>query len=252
MGTFSSSASNAAAKSPPMAEPPIPATVMFRTSPYAGGSVALAAIAQASRSCCASSLIRPSMSPGSAARIRSTDSMTEVSIVSGAISGSPHHLLARVEQWAQLVLKLRLRVDPHERLGARQTNEQPRAVVEEELRAVIGLQLHDLRHCVTAELLRRRLTEHRHDALFRDRVGGGGEVQVAPQVMRRSDHVHELGDELGRLLLRLHHEVEEEEIRDDSVALGQVHREAEPAGLLATHHRAGLLHLRSDVLEADR
>ena len=72
-----------------MAEPPMPATVMFRTSPYAGGRFALLAIAQASRICCPSSLIRPSMSSGSPARMRSTDSIADASIVIVAIVTPP-------------------------------------------------------------------------------------------------------------------------------------------------------------------
>src|SRR5437763_423680 len=70
----------------------MPATMMLRTSPYAGGMLAFVAIAHASRICFGSSLIRPSMSSGSAARIRSTDSITDVSRVSViAITGPLHH-----------------------------------------------------------------------------------------------------------------------------------------------------------------
>src|SRR5262245_24036116 len=126
---------SAAARSPPIADPPMPATTMLRTSPYAGGIVALVAIAHASRICLGSSLMRPSMSSGSAARIRSTDSITDVSTVIVAMSGSLHHALARVEQRRELALCSRLRVDAHERLGPREADEHPRAVVEEELRA---------------------------------------------------------------------------------------------------------------------
>ena len=47
-------------------------------------------------------------------------------------------------------------------------------------------------------------------------------------------------------------QVEQQQVGVDAVALGQVHAEAVAARLLAAHHRAGLDHLRPDVLEADR
>ena len=37
--------------------------------------------------------------------------------------------------------------------------------------------------------------------------------------------------------------IEQQQVGVDAVALGQVHAEAVAAGLLATHHRAGLDHL---------
>ena len=46
--------------------------------------------------------------------------------------------------------------------------------------------------------------------------------------------------------------VEEEEIGEDAVALGEVHREAVAPRLLAAHRGARLNHLRPHVLEADR
>ena len=47
-------------------------------------------------------------------------------------------------------------------------------------------------------------------------------------------------------------QVEQQQVGVDAVALGQVHPEPEPAGLLGAHHRAGLDHLRPDELEPDR
>ena len=76
-------------------------------------------------------------------------------------------------------------------------------------------------------------------------------MQVAAEIEGRADHVHELGDQLRGLFLRLQHEIEEEQVGDDAVALRKVHREAEAPRFLATHHRARLQHLRRDVLEAD-
>ena len=46
-------------------------------------------------------------------------------------------------------------------------------------------------------------------------------------------------------------QVQEQQVGVDAVALGQVHLEAVPTGLLAAHHGAGLDHLRTDVLEAN-
>src|SRR2546427_2245881 len=196
--------------------------------------------------------MRPSMSSGSAARIRSTDSITEVSAVIVAMSRLLHHALARVEKWAELVLFLRLRVHAYERLGPRQSHQEPRAIVEEELRPVVGVEVDDPRHRVAAELLGRGLAEPRHDPLLRRGVGRRVHAEITPQIMRGSHQAHELGDQLGWLLARLEHEVEEEETGDDPVTLRKMHREAKPPRLLAAHHRAGLLHLRTDVLEAHR
>src|ERR1700741_4546560 len=114
IGIFRSSARSAAAKSPPIADPPIPASTMLRTSAYAGGIVALRPIFHASRTCVPRSLMRSSMFPGSAARIFSTVSMTDVSAL-----GTVHHPLPRVEQGLQLVLRARLGVDAHEGLAPR-------------------------------------------------------------------------------------------------------------------------------------
>src|SRR5919198_1211245 len=194
----------------------MPATVMLRTSPYAGGTAACETIAHASRTCCGSSLMRRSMSSGSPARMRSTDSITEVSCVIVAMSGSSHHALARVEERRKLVARFGLRVDAYERLGPRKPDEQPRAVREEELRAVLRLELHDLRHGLAAQLLGRRVAELGHQAFLHTRVLRRAEVEIAPQVVRRPGHAHELGDELRRLLLRLQHEVEEEEVGNDA------------------------------------
>src|SRR5438445_13235093 len=93
-----------------------------------------------------------------------------------------HHLFARVEERRELVLRAGLRVDADERLGPGETDEKPRAVVQEELRAVVGVEMHDLRHRVAAELLWRGLAEGAHDPLLRRRVGVCLEVEVGPPV----------------------------------------------------------------------
>src|SRR5437764_7466091 len=118
IGIRSSSASSAAARSPPMAEPPIPVTVMLRTSAYAGGRVALVAIFQPSRTCPARPLMRSSMLSGSAARMRSTVSITPLSavIVLVPLAAIFHHPCALVEHRSHLVLRARLGVHPDERL----------------------------------------------------------------------------------------------------------------------------------------
>src|SRR6202158_896102 len=241
IGIRRSSARSDAAKSPPMAEPPMPASVMLRTSAYAGGMVAPFASCHASRTCLERSLMRSSMLPGSAARILSTDSITDVSS-----SGTLHHPLPRVEHRLHLVLPARLGIDAHERLGPREAYEQPRYVVQEELHGITRIQLHDLRDGVAGEIgwLLCRETLHDRDLLLR--IGGRVQMQVAAQIEGRADHVHQLGDELARLFLGLMHEVEEEQVGDDPVTLGQVHREAEAAGLLPAHHGACLDHLRRD------
>src|SRR5258708_1882179 len=104
-----------------MADPPMPTSVMLRTSAYAGGILALFASSPASRTCFERSLIRSSMLPGSGARIRWTDSMTEVSS-----SDTGHHPLPDIEHRLDFILRARLGVDPHERLRPRQADEQPR------------------------------------------------------------------------------------------------------------------------------
>src|SRR5439155_14968146 len=251
IGTLSSSARSAAAKSPPIADPPMPASVTLRTSPYAGGSGALRAIAHASRTCFPRSLMRSSMFAGSAARIRSTDSMTLVStrcIVLAIVD----HPFAGIEHRLDLGHRSRLRIHAYERLGAGKPPEAPRPGVDEDLDAVLRVERHDAFHGVAGELARPRLVEPLHDLDLLLLVTRGIAVQITAVVEGRAREGHELGDELAGLLLRLQHEIEEEEIRDDAVALGQVHREPEATGLLTAHHRAGLLHLRADVLEAHR
>src|SRR5919201_1634269 len=104
---------------------------------------------------------------------------------------------------------------------------------------------------MTRDLARPRVVEARHDARLLLAVRRGVAMEIAAQIEGGTREIHELGDELARLLLRPQHEIEEEEVGDDAVPLGKMHREAESARLLAAHHRAGLLHLRADVLEAD-
>src|SRR2546428_2591726 len=148
----SSSARSAAARSPPIAEPPIPATVMLRTSAYAGGSVALVAIFQPSRTCAARPLIRSSMFPGSAARMRSTVSIMPVSRSVVVLAVTTHHPLAGVEHRLHFVLGPRLGVHPDERLGPRETHQQPRAILDEPFHAVVRVERHGLLHAVAGEL----------------------------------------------------------------------------------------------------
>src|SRR3954464_15110683 len=120
IGIFRSPARSAAAKSPPMADPPMPARTMLRTSAYAGGMFAVFPICHASRTCFARSLIRSSMLSLSAARIDSTVSMTDVSTLP-----TVHHPHPDIEHRTQLVLRACLRVHADERLGAGQTHEEP-------------------------------------------------------------------------------------------------------------------------------
>src|SRR5438552_18751943 len=98
----------------------MPATMMLRTSPYAGGMLAFVAIAHASRICFGSSLIRPSMFSGSAARIRSTDSITDVSRFSVfGITFPLNQALILIQEPCVLALSFRFVVHPVERLAAR-------------------------------------------------------------------------------------------------------------------------------------
>src|SRR4051794_19223342 len=97
--------------------------------------VALLPICQASRTCFGRSLMRSSMLSLSPARMRSTVSMTDVSTL-----GTDHHPLPGIERGLELVLRSRLRVHADERLGPRETHEEPRAVVEEELHAVLRVE----------------------------------------------------------------------------------------------------------------
>src|SRR6266581_915859 len=216
IGMASSSASSAAAKSPPIAEPPMPARVMLRTSAYAGGSGAAFPIDQASRTCFERSLMRSSMLSLSAARIRSTVSMTEASTYvccrrTTFSLATAHHPLPRVQHRPELVLRARLGVDPDEGLGPRESHQEPRAVVHEELHAVLRVEGHDLRDRVTGKLARLRGIEPPHDLHLPLRVGRGLEVQVAPEIEGGTRERHELGDQLARLLLRLQHEIKEEQ-----------------------------------------
>src|SRR6185503_5604120 len=214
IGTFSSSARIAAAKSPPIAEPPIPASTIWRTSENAGGIVARLPMSHASRTCFPRSLMRSSMLSLSAARIRSTVSMTDV-------SGLPtiHHPLPGVEHGLELVLRTRLGVHADEWLRPREAHEEPRSVLDEELHAVLRIEEHRVLHGMARDLARPLGVEPLHDVHLLLLVGRALLVQVAPQIEGGARHVHELGDELARLLLRLQHEIEEEEIGDDAIAL---------------------------------
>src|SRR3954470_16400809 len=75
------------------------------------------------------------MLPGAAARVLSPDSMTFVSTLA-----TVHHPLSRIEQRRHLGLRPRLGVDTDERLGTREPDQQPRAVVQEELHTVAGVE----------------------------------------------------------------------------------------------------------------
>src|SRR5689334_10628320 len=207
IGIFRSPARSAAAKSPPMADPPMPQSTMLRTSAYAGGMFAALPIFQASRTCVPRSLMRSSMLSLSAARMRSTVSITDVST-----SATHHHPLSRVERGLELVLRARLRVDAYERLGPREADQEPRPVVQEVLHAVFRVEENGLAHRVARDLPRTLGVEPLHDLDLLLRVRRCLEMEVAPQVEGWAGHVHQLRDELARLLLRLQHEVQEEEV----------------------------------------
>src|SRR4051812_11257681 len=165
IGILSSPARSAAAKSPPIAEPPIPQRTIERTSEYAGGIVAFRPISYASRTCFARSLIRSSMLSRSAARIDSTVSITAPStwVSREGTLATIHHPLPGVEHGLDLVLRACLGVYADERLGTRETHEQPRPVVDEELHAVFGVEEDRVLHGVAGQLARALGIKALHD-----------------------------------------------------------------------------------------
>ena len=76
------------------------------------------------------------------------------------------------------------------------------------------------------------------------------EADVDAVVVGGSGERLELGKHLGRFLPLREPQVEQEEAGCQSVTLGDVHPEPEPARLLAADHRVGLDHLGTHELEA--
>ena len=106
------------------------------------------------------------------------------------------------------------------------------------------------------EVGRRLAAQVDQQAPLRLGVGRPLDVDVDPQVERRPGELVEVLDRArhrpapGRPLAQ--EQVEQQQVRVDAVALGQVHPEPEAARLLGAHHRPGLDHLRADELEPDR
>ncbi len=102
----------------------------------------------------------------------------------------------------------------------------------------------------------RLLAQLDQQAVLQRRIGRLVDMNVGAQVERLAGDLVQmlngLRDGPVAALALANEEVEQQQVGVDAVALGQVHAEAVAARLLAAHHRAGLDHLRSDVLEADR